>query len=78
MNNRLELFLITYRQFLLQEITKNPQDYSWKINEFDFVFERMRQAILKGSYNKDSIAFKNTCKELKIKHTYKSITEFIK
>lgn len=36
----------------------------------------MREAFLKGSYNKDGRAVRMTCRELGIKHTYKAIAEF--
>ena len=53
------------------ELGKRPE------SEFEAVFKRMIEAIERGSFNKDSIAIKNTYKQLKIKHTYQAIKEFI-
>jgi hypothetical protein len=73
-----ELFLIEYKKNLIKSHSDNPNDYAWPISELDNVFKRMRDAIIKGSFNKDSKAFKLTCKALKIKHTYRDIEIFLK
>jgi hypothetical protein len=73
----LQCFLDVYKENLLKQIRENPQDYAWDVSQFDEVFSRMAKAIERGSFNKDSKAFKATCKELKIKHTYTAIREFI-
>lgn len=39
--------------------------------------KRMTEALAKGSGSKDGKGVKNTCKNLKIKHTYKAISEFL-
>ena len=73
----LQCFLDVYRGHLFKSVTEQPNYYAWPISDFDKVFERMSKAIERGSFNKDSKAFKDTCKELGIKHTYKAIREFI-
>ena len=72
-----ECFMDVYREELTKQHSENPQDYAWPASELETVLCRMRAAIEKGSFNKDSKAFKNTCKRLKIKHTYAAIREFI-
>ena len=64
-----KLFLDTYKKELLNSVTKHPEEYSWTIDSLDDVFNRMSKAIVSGSFNKDSKAFKATCKTLRIKHT---------
>lgn len=76
--DNLELFLSTYKKNLKKCAIENPEEYAWSIEEFHKIIERMNNAIVHGTFNKDSKAFKNTCKELKIKHTYKDIANFIK
>jgi hypothetical protein len=73
----LQCFLDCYYQNLLKARREYPKDYAWPDSEMSVVFNRMTKAIKVGSFNKDSHAFKWTCKELKINHTYKAIREFI-
>jgi hypothetical protein len=77
MKSNKDKFLELYKRNLKEQITLDPQNYAWNISELDVVFERMRSAIIRGTFNKDSKAFRLTCKELKIKHTYKDIKNFI-
>ena len=66
-----------YSEKLKEARKQFPHDYIWPESQHDFVLQRMRVAIARGSFNKDSHAFKATCKKLKIKNTYKAIKEFI-
>ncbi len=72
-----DLFLATYKEELIKSHNETPENYAWPISELDVVFSRMRAAIERGSFNKDSRAFKATCKRLKIKHTYRDIETFL-
>lgn len=72
-----QCFLDIYKENLIKEVQNNPNEYAWSLDQLETVFSRMSSAIERGSFNKDSKAFKNTCKELKIKHTYKDIENFI-
>ena len=71
----LNRFLEVYREELVKSVSENPDAYALK--DIDFLFARMRLAIEAGTFIKDSTTFKNTCKRLGIKHTYKAIKEFI-
>lgn len=73
----LEIFLDTYKKHLILNREKHPDIYAWPENLLDTVFNRMKAAIIDGTFNKDSQTFKDTCKELKIKHTYKDISRYI-
>lgn len=72
-----ECFMDVYAEKLKQSRIEYPNEYVWPDSEFDTVLGRMRSAIERGSFNKDSRSFKATCKELGIKHTYTAIREFI-
>jgi hypothetical protein len=71
-----QVFISIYRLELADSLRNNPDQYAWTLTDFDEVFTRMEQAIIKGTFNKDSDAFKRTCKKLGIKHTYKAIREY--
>lgn len=73
----LTLFKYIYTEELKDSYKKHRDQYIWPENEFPQVIERMCRAIEKGSFNKDSIAFRNTCKVLKIAHTYKAINQYL-
>jgi hypothetical protein len=77
MQNNRELFKSTYAIELEASYRANPDAYSCTIHDLVEVLDRMYKAIDRGSFNKDSQAFKNTCKQLKIKHTYRDIETFL-
>jgi hypothetical protein len=72
-----QCFFEEYSKQLEFSIKEDPENYAYSVNELPQVLERMRAAIERGSFNKDSPTFKRTCKALGIKHTYKAIDEFI-
>jgi len=72
-----ECFMEEYEKQLRLSHDTEPQNYAWDISQMNEVVARMRVAIEKGSFNKDSSAFRRTCRKLGIKHTYKAISEFI-
>jgi len=76
--SNLEKLKSVYAKNLAQAHASKPEDYVWPIEELPTVLERMYAAIDKMSFNKDGHAWKLTCKELGIPHTYKAIEEFIK
>ena len=71
---KFDVFVTTYANFLFANFKANPLDYA---QGYEITLQNMKHAILKGTFNKDSDTFKQTCKALKIKHTYKAIDEFI-
>lgn len=73
----LDRFMAVYERHLRAAHTANPSEYRWPIETLPTVLGRMRDAIARGSMNKDSPAFKATCKELGIKHTYTAIREYL-
>lgn len=73
--DRVRNFFDAYEDNLQRNRIKRPQDYFGDVHT---TIMRMREAILKGSYNKDSESFKETCKQLKIKHTYKAIEAYLR
>jgi hypothetical protein len=76
--SNLRLFCDTYRYYLAKAHNDYPQEYCWPREQLQTVGDKMCAAIERGSYNKDSRAFRDTCRELNIKHTYTAINAFIK
>ena len=70
-------FLRVYRERLEQARLAHPDEYTWPLSELDVVYGRMVPAIDRGTFNKDSRTFRNTCRELGIRHTYKAIAAYI-
>ena len=70
-------FLSMYREKLAEAVVKHPNQYGWPIEELDTVMGRMIVALENGTFSMDGLAFRNTCRALGIKHTYKAINEFI-
>jgi len=73
-----ERFAEAYRRNIRRARERFPDQYVWPIEQVEMIADRMLAAVQRGSANKDSHAFKWTCKELGIKHTYKAINKFIK
>lgn len=76
--SKLDTFMEVYERHLRAAHKADPGIYAYPESEIPTVLVRMRAAIAKGSMSKDSPAFKRTCKELGIKHTYQAIAEYIK
>lgn len=76
MSNR-ATFLDEYRKQLERAHAEQPEVYAWPTSELPAVFGRMAAAIERGTFNKDSLTFRRTCKALKIKHTYRDIECFL-
>lgn len=74
----LQEFMRVYSKWLKHYRETKPEEYHWDMSQFNTVVGRVFQAVQKGRFNKDSHAFKATCKELGIPWTYKAIAEFIK
>jgi hypothetical protein len=76
--DRFDKFWQVYAEELALAVTKYPDRYAWT-NTLDvpIVVNRMTAAYVKGSYNKDSPAFKATCKRLGIKYTYSGIKSWM-
>lgn len=76
MNNK-QKFKEAFTGALRINVVRNPDLYAWSADDFEEVCNRMFDAIDRMSFNKDSQSFKDACKALGIKHTYKAIKEFI-
>lgn len=71
---RFNEFIKVYGEILDENMRVNPIEY---MGTFESTFNNMTYAILMGTFNKDSESFKQACKALGIKHTYKAINEFL-
>lgn len=71
-----ERFSEAYRRHLRAAVFADPQNYAYAVGQTDLIADRMLAAIERGSANKDGYAFKHTCRELGIKHTYQAINAY--
>lgn len=69
-------FSEVYTKNLEKAVRERPDQYNWPVANVPTVAAKMLAAVDRGSHNKDSLAFKWTCKELGIRHTYKAIEEY--
>lgn len=73
-----EAFCETYKEQLERVVKERPNEYVWSPNtSVEDVYQKMRVAIKDGSFNRNSLAIRRTCKALNIAPTYKAIKEFI-
>lgn len=70
-------FKDTYLESLTECIRKYPNDYCYGVDEAATVCDKMFNAFMKHTANKDGKAVKNTCKKLEIPYTYKGISEYL-
>lgn len=68
-------FMKVYHKELERAFINFPYEY---VGSFQETYHRMALSIAEGTFNKDSVPFKQTCKTLKIAHTYKAIKAFLK
>ena len=78
---RIEVKADSWRRFeecfterLQANFTQFPDNYAMN---FEVTLNNCLYSVLKGEFNKDTTTFKETCKLLKIKHTYKAIKAYI-
>jgi hypothetical protein len=79
-SDRLITFSASWERYFRLNLRAHPAQYATDANDpdaIDLVVTRMRSAIDRGTYNKDSASFKAACKELGIKHTYKAIGTYL-
>lgn len=74
---RLETFCAAWEKHFRAQVVAHPEQYAAHPKQYAWLIVRMRTAIARGSYNKDSASFRLACKELGIKHTYKAITSYL-
>ena len=74
----MDKFIEVYARMLLKAVQENRKDYSYNEHEVPMIVDRMKAAFQRGSYNKDGLAIKWTCKELGIKYTYSAINQYLK
>lgn len=75
--NNLDKFMEVYTRRLAEALMNEPHNYVWPASELPTVLAKMRNAFIRKSFNKDGYAIKMTCRELKIKHTYRDIETFL-
>lgn len=73
---RLDAFMAVYVVKLADNIRTNPSDYA-PGSDAVAIAAKMRPAIERGSMNKDSTSFRQTCKVLGIKCTYSGMAAYL-
>lgn len=76
--NKLDQFMMIYREELENAVREYPNEYAYSIDRVPEVFAKMKTAMLRSSFNKDSRAIKATCKRLSVPHTYKALNEIFR
>lgn len=74
---QLNRFMEVYEPQLVTVVTENGGEYGYGPAGVPVVAKKMRGAFLTGTYNKDGMAIKRTCKILGIPFTYKGINAFL-
>ena len=69
-------FADLYRFHLRRAVVEKPADYAYIAGKVDEVADKMLAAVERKTFNKDGFAFKQTCKQLGIKHTYQAIDAY--
>lgn len=77
MQERLNAWMAIYTPLLEQMVLEHQDQYAYGKAQVPTVALRMRDAFASGSYNKDSLAIKKTCKALGIKYTYDGINTYL-
>lgn len=67
-------FTETYGNFLYANYLANPLNYD---KGYEVTLKAMKVGILENKFGKDTESFKQTCKALGIKNTYKAIDEYL-
>jgi hypothetical protein len=76
--NRTDEWVEIYEANLIKVVTEHPDLYEWPLSQVHMVAEKMRIAFENGSFNKDSLAIRATCKHFGIKFTYAAIKTFLR
>lgn len=69
-------FIVIYTEKLREAVAKHPEVYRYTQAEVPAVVDRMREAFVRGSYNHDGLAIRNTCKAVGIKPTRTALEAF--
>ena len=67
-------FVSKFTEVLTENYNASPERY---LKPLDETLRNCIYSLLKGDFDKDTESFKQTCKALKVKHTYKAIKGFI-
>lgn len=74
---RLARWMEVYERRLEECVRTMPERYCWPVEDTPKVAQKMRDALVRGSYHHVGDAFRRTCKELELKYTRTAIEGFI-
>lgn len=66
-------FRALYLECLREAVIENPALYCWPVEQVPIVAERMFDALYRGTFSHDGLAFRKLAKRMGIKHTRKAI-----
>lgn len=72
--DKFAMFIETYGNFLYSNWIANPNLFG---KGYEATFQAMKTGILQNKFGKDTDSFKQTCKALGIKNTYKAIDAYL-
>ena len=70
-------FLQAYAKCLESCITAHPENYSYGVDKVPVMVYRFLNAMKDGTYCNDGQAFRDACKVLGIKNTFKAVNAFM-
>lgn len=70
-------FIAVFGPALTKVLEQFPKEYSFPASFVPTVAERMRKALVDGSYHHEGRAMKAACKELKIEYKRRCIEDFL-
>ena len=74
---KLNEFFGVYETKLMNVVSDSANCYAYGPERVASVVQKMKAAVVAGTYNKDGKAFEDTCRHFGIKHTYTAINGFM-
>ena len=75
---RLARFREVYHEELRKARAAKPTDYFWPEEKLGEVVDKMIDAVRRGSFQKEGVAFRATFRKLGIKDTYKAVAAWLR
>ncbi len=74
---RIDEWMTVYSVKLAEAVETCPEEYGFPLSDVPRVAGKMREAFIRGTFNKDGKAIKATSRHFKVPHTYAGIKGFI-
>lgn len=75
---RIREFMEVYQRILTKNVTENPAMYTYGVDRIPDTVAKLTEGFIKSIYTVEinTPTFRLTCKEFKIRHTYKGMDAF--